>query len=85
MDNHQESLQAAEQAIRLNPAFAAPHNVRGAALSRMGRWHEAVAEYDEAIRLNPDFPRGAQQSRKSTYRSQIVSMRPWPHMTRRPG
>ena len=57
MDDHQESLQAAEQAIRLNPAFAAPHNVRGAALSRMGRWHEAVAEYDEAIRLNPDFPR----------------------------
>ena len=56
-DDHQESLQAAEQAIRLDPELAAPHNVRGVALSRMGRWQEALAEYDEAIRLSLDFPR----------------------------
>jgi tetratricopeptide (TPR) repeat protein len=56
MDNYQESLRAAEQAIHLDPGFAQPHNVRGTALAHMGRWQDALAEYDEAIRIDPDFP-----------------------------
>ena len=57
MDNPPKALQAAGQAIRLDPGWAPPHNVRGSALSRMGRWQEALAEYDEAIRIDPGFPR----------------------------
>lgn len=51
----QESLEASEVAIRLDPGFAPAHNLRGVSLSALGRTREALAEYDEAIRLRPEF------------------------------
>jgi len=34
---------------------AIDHGNAGAQLSNDGRWQEAIAEYDEAIRLNPQY------------------------------
>ncbi len=41
-------------AIRLQPDLARAHNNLGIALSRQGKWDEAIAAYREAIRLQPD-------------------------------
>lgn len=51
----QESLEASEEAIRLDPVSAPAHNLRGVSLSALGRTREALAEYDEAIGLSPEF------------------------------
>jgi Flp pilus assembly protein TadD len=49
------------EAIRLRPVNPTAHANLGLALSEQGRFKEA--EYREAIRLWPDFARGAQQPR----------------------
>ena len=46
-----------QQAARLKSNyFEANHNL-GNALSEQGRWDEAIAAYDEAMRIRPDEPR----------------------------
>jgi tetratricopeptide (TPR) repeat protein len=51
----QQALRACDEAIRLDPTFAPPHNARGNELARVGRLEDALGAYDEAIRLSPDF------------------------------
>lgn len=47
------ALQLVDQAMALNPALAATHNMRGEILSEFGRADEALASFAEAIRLDP--------------------------------
>ena len=47
----QEALALYEQAIRLNPKYAAAQHNRGLALLQLGRHEEALAAYEQAIRL----------------------------------
>jgi tetratricopeptide (TPR) repeat protein len=40
---------------RFNPNYAAAHNNLGLALANSGgRWPEAIAEYEAALRIRPD-------------------------------
>ena len=40
--------------IRLNPDEARAYYNRGVAKSELGKYFEAISDYDEAIRLNPE-------------------------------
>jgi tetratricopeptide (TPR) repeat protein len=45
--------QQIEAALKLNPALAEAHDIRGTLLERKGQTAEALAEYKEAVRLQP--------------------------------
>ena len=52
-----EALPPLEKAVRLEPGCAAEaHHALGAILASLGRLDEAVAEFTEALRLNPSHP-----------------------------
>jgi tetratricopeptide (TPR) repeat protein len=53
-DRKQEALREADEAIRLDPAKAFCHYVRGRVLCDQDRYKEAEASAQEAIRLDPD-------------------------------
>lgn len=53
--NFADSIQAYDEAIRLDPEYAAAWNGKGKALIRYGTIEQALACFDEAIRLDPDF------------------------------
>lgn len=49
------ALQACDAALALDPELAEAHNLRGLVLDALGRADEALAAYQEAVRLDPDF------------------------------
>jgi TolB-like protein len=49
----QAALDAAQRAVRLDPANAHAHDVLGYVLGNLGNFPQAAAEYDTALRLNP--------------------------------
>jgi cytochrome c-type biogenesis protein CcmH/NrfG len=51
------SLESAEAAARADPNLAEPHLLLGGLLARKRQLPEAAREYQEAIRLRPDFAR----------------------------
>jgi Flp pilus assembly protein TadD len=48
------------EAARLFPADAAVRHYHGLALALSGRTSEAVAEFEQALRLQPDYPEARQ-------------------------
>ena len=48
-----ESIVALRETIRLKPDLANAHSNLGVALTKQGKFEEAVAEFREAIRLKP--------------------------------
>ncbi|MDR2982894.1 MAG: tetratricopeptide repeat protein [Puniceicoccales bacterium] len=54
LDNLQESLKAAEQALRINPENIEAANFRSMALIRLGRKDEAHVTMDYALERDPD-------------------------------
>jgi tetratricopeptide (TPR) repeat protein len=52
----ENSLQAAQDALRLRPGYAEAYNNVAADCLSLGRWDEAIAAAREALRLQPDFP-----------------------------
>ena len=55
LGRYDEAITAYQQAIALNPKFAAPHNHLGNVYATLGRYDEAIAAYQQAITLNPKF------------------------------
>ena len=53
---NEDSLQAAQEALRLRPGYAEAYNNVAAACISLGRWDEASAAARESLRLNPDAP-----------------------------
>jgi tetratricopeptide (TPR) repeat protein len=53
----QQALQDADEAIRLNPQDAEAYYDRGVAYTNLGQYERAIQDADEAIRLNPHTPR----------------------------
>lgn len=51
----ENAIQNFNQAIRLNPEFAAAYNNRGSAYHDSGQIERAIEDYTEAIRLRPGF------------------------------
>jgi Flp pilus assembly protein TadD len=51
------------KASELNPKLAQPHNYLGKVLMREGNTSQAIAQFQEALRLHPDFPEAEQNLR----------------------
>jgi tetratricopeptide (TPR) repeat protein len=49
------ALTEVEALLEVAPANAEAHNLRGAILEGMGRRQEALAAYEESVRLKPDY------------------------------
>ena len=54
---HDRATAEFEEAIKLNPSFAAAHALLGAVLNLQGQAEEAVASVEKGIRLSPSDPR----------------------------
>ena len=52
---YDEALKAYDEAIRLDPNYAAAWNNKGNSLADQSKYDEALKAYDEAIRLDPNF------------------------------
>jgi tetratricopeptide (TPR) repeat protein len=58
-----EAREHFEKASELNPKLAQPHNYLGKVLMSQGNASQAIAEFEEALRLHPDFPEAEQNLR----------------------
>jgi tetratricopeptide (TPR) repeat protein len=54
LGKYDEGIIAYDEAIRLNPYYAAAWNNKGIALDNQGKHDESIKAYDEAIRLDPN-------------------------------
>jgi len=52
---YSDAIKAAENALKLKPAYAEAWNNIGAAYNELGRYDEAVAACEQALRYKPDF------------------------------
>lgn len=50
-----DALTACDRAIEIAPTWTEAHNLRGVVLDEMGRGEEAIAAYEEAVRLDAGF------------------------------
>ena len=53
--NHEKSRDAAQRAVESNPAFSVPRVLHSAALIRLDRRSEAIAEAQRVRELDPTF------------------------------
>lgn len=67
-----QALADCEQVIEYEPAFAEAHNLRGLILDALNRSDEAILEYREAIRLDPNS-KDAQANLRDAEGEQISS------------
>lgn len=54
-ESYEESLNACNQAIRLDPHFVKAYYGKGLSLSNLGRYEEALLAYNRAIQLDPTY------------------------------
>ena len=52
---YNESIQAFDKAIELDPKHAYPWYNKGNALNNLGKYNEAVLAYNKAIEINPQY------------------------------
>jgi Tfp pilus assembly protein PilF len=52
-----------QAATKLDPKLAQPHNYLGKVFMREGNIPSAIAEFEEALRLHPDFPEAEENLR----------------------
>jgi len=58
LERYDEALRAFDDAIARAPDFAATYANRGILLDRMGRYADAIADYEHALRLDPKIGEG---------------------------
>jgi len=56
----EDALQECDRAIALTPVWAEAHNLQGVVLDDLGRLKEAIAAYEEAVRLDAGFEDAAE-------------------------
>jgi Flp pilus assembly protein TadD len=52
-----------QMASKLDPKLAQPHNYLGKIFMREGNAASAIAQFEEALRLHPDFPEAEENLR----------------------
>jgi tetratricopeptide (TPR) repeat protein len=52
---YQECIDAAREALKLNPNYAEAYNNLGYCSGGLGKWDEGVQYLNEALRIRPDF------------------------------
>ena len=55
LKRYDEAILALDQAIRLDPNYAAAYNNKGNTLNNLKRYDDAILAYDHAIRLDPNY------------------------------
>ena len=55
-EDYLEAVELIEKAIHINPSVANFHSNLGLALQDLKQFNQAIACYDNAIKLKPDFP-----------------------------
>ena len=53
--NYEEAIEQFDEALSLDPQYAAAYNNRGTAYDDLGLPTRAIQDYDDAIRLNPQY------------------------------
>ena len=77
-ESKEDCISANDEAIRLKPGFVEAYVNRGNAKNSLGRPGDAIADYDQAIRLNPDlasvtyFNRACAKSKLGRYEDAIA-------------
>lgn len=66
MLKYEETLEACDKAIELDPQCAEAYYNKGYTLGNFGRYEEALEAYDKAIELKPDYV-GAYHQRSLSY------------------
>ena len=51
---YDEAIAAYDQAIKINPNYAAAYNMRGSVWKRKHEYDKAIADYDQAIKNDPN-------------------------------
>ena len=49
-----ENIESLSEVVKRNPNSAEAYNTRGTAFARVGRYPEAIADFTQAIRLDPN-------------------------------
>lgn len=52
--NYDASLEDAETTVSLNPTWSKGYSRKGSALAYLGRYEEAIAAYEEGLKLEPN-------------------------------
>ena len=68
--------------LRLNPSFALAFNDRGLEFSSKGEFDQAIADYNQSIKINPNHARGLLQPRQRLSTASAISTARWPTSTR---
>jgi len=55
LERYEETLQAAEKTLELNPNHSGGWCLKGMAFDNLGRYEEALQAYDKALELDPDY------------------------------
>ena len=54
LGKYTESIEAYDQALKLDPEYSIAMNNKGVILSKLGRYAEALEVYDQALGIMPD-------------------------------
>ena len=72
--NLSAGLADCEQALEYLPESAEAHDLRGLLLDSLGRMKEAISEYREALRIDPDFQDARENLAEAE--AEVVLLRP---------
>ncbi len=76
-EEYDKAIEAFNEAIRLEPGYAAAYKGRGNAWAKKGKYDKAIQDFSEAIRLNPQYAqaynnRGLAWAHKKEYNRAIL-------------